>query len=926
MGKLLRRFSWLRVAAVAGKRVFFAGVLNRRLGRVFETDAGEVGVQFDDGARGLMPDESLASVGDEVEVGLVDIVFDGQVPKLVLELCSIRNGAQMQAKVLGVNEEGRFIVDLYGETATLYPSRSKKKPFVGRYLEVVVTRDDDQIEVAQVSSLDPTLNPSEPQGRLADDLSERQTDDAWQKIESAYKEGRTINGQVIDRIKGGLLVDVGLRAFLPGSLVDIKPVMHLESLKGHELQFKVISLNRRRNNIVLSRKAVLEKEFLKRKAETLDKLTEGAWLHGVVKNITDYGVFVDLGGIDGLLHTTDISWSRANHPSEHFSVGDGVEVVVLKFDPETERVSLGYKQRGEDPWTLVDKKYPIGSRVFCRVINLVDHGALVELEKGVECLINVNEISWNKKVVNPVKTLKVGDELEATISALDMDQRRISLSLRQISHIPWKEFSNAFPLGSIIEGRIQNLTDSAVFVKITADIDGRIPLSEADLTKQPRQPTEVLKMGDMIKARIADVDIVNQCVSLSPVLEYEPDTERIRDVGHKQRIIKLWSLVGERYSLGSRIKVEVVSLVSGGAIVELEEGIQCRIPSSEMSWHKGKGRRRQPVKFPKVGETVSVVISGLDIHKRSISLSLRQAVPNPWKELSESFPLGSVIEGRIRVLTHYSAYVEITEDINGRIPLNEHPTKNFKKDDVVKARIIEVDTVNQRVLLSAREFLPDERTDSVITKVVRGVEINFVPGEISCSSLSSKLNMKRDQIEGTLQRASLGYIEFCRPLAYEEFEVVTDSLQSVDHDAGEDSWQSSVENIPWEDLVAQHRIGDTVVGKVIYVTDFGLFINILKGPSGFAAVSEIDLAVGNVANHESDWVSLKDHYHVGNWVKARIARIEAEKKRVAVTMHDIPQPDEEEISELKEADRQREGKDLSTTAIETKERVEADPQ
>ncbi|MCB1054922.1 MAG: S1 RNA-binding domain-containing protein, partial [Acidobacteria bacterium] len=216
----------------------------------------------------------------------------------------------------------------------------------------------------------------------------------WNEVERAYKEGAIIQGRVVDRIKGGLTVDVGLRAFLPGSLVDIKPVKNLEQMRGRELEFKVISLDRRRNNIVLSRKAVLEKEFAKKKAETLKRLEEGARIEGVVKNITDYGVFIDLGGIDGLLHITDISWGRVNHPSEHFSVGDEVEIVVLKFDPETERVSLGFKQKSEDPWNLVDKKYPIGSRVDGRVVSLVDYGAFVEIEEGVEGLIHVSEMSW----------------------------------------------------------------------------------------------------------------------------------------------------------------------------------------------------------------------------------------------------------------------------------------------------------------------------------------------------------------------------------------------------------------------------------------------------------------------------------------------------------------------------------------------------
>ena len=274
----------------------------------------------------------------------------------------------------------------------------------------------------------------------------------WTDVENSFKEGKIIKGRVIDRIKGGLTVDVGVRAFLPGSLVDIKPVKNLEALRGKELEFKVISLDRRRNNIVLSRKAVLEKEYEKKKAETLSRLREGAVLSGVVKNITDYGVFIDLGGIDGLLHITDISWGRVNHPSEHFSVGDEVEVAVLKFDRETERVSLGYKQRSEDPWVLVDKKYPVGSRVHGKVVSLVDYGAFVELEAGVEGLIHVSEMSWTKKVVNPSKILNVGDEVDAIVSELDMQQRRISLSLRQVERNPWEELRDTHPVGTVIEG------------------------------------------------------------------------------------------------------------------------------------------------------------------------------------------------------------------------------------------------------------------------------------------------------------------------------------------------------------------------------------------------------------------------------------------------------------------------------------------
>ena len=277
----------------------------------------------------------------------------------------------------------------------------------------------------------------------------------WANVENSFKEGKIITGRVVDRIKGGLTVDVGIRAFLPGSLVDIKPIKSLESLKGESSSSRSsVSTGAATTSCCRARRSS-RRSSPSRRSETLTKLRRAS-TDGVVKNITDYGVFVDLGGIDGLLHITDISWGRVNHPSEHFGVGDEIEVVVLKFDPETERVSLGYKQRTEDPWSLVDKKYPLGSRVRGKVVSLVDYGAFVEIEDGVEGLIHVSEMSWTKKVVNPSKVVEVGDEVEAIVSELDMGQRRISLSLRQADRNPWEELLVTHPVGTMVEGKVRN--------------------------------------------------------------------------------------------------------------------------------------------------------------------------------------------------------------------------------------------------------------------------------------------------------------------------------------------------------------------------------------------------------------------------------------------------------------------------------------
>ncbi len=429
----------------------------------------------------------------------------------------------------------------------------------------------------------------------------------WQEIEKAYKDGKVITGRVLDRIKGGLTVDVGLRAFLPGSLVDIKPVKNLESLKNQELQFKVISLDRRRNNIVLSRKAVLEKEFAKKKAETMERLVEGAKLRGTVKNITDYGVFIDLGGIDGLLHITDISWGRVNHPSEHFSVGDEIEVVVLKFDPDTERVSLGYKQRSDDPWTLVDKKYPIGYRVHGKVVSIVDYGAFVEIEEGVEGLIHVSEMSWTKKVVNPSKILNVGDMVDAIVSELDMGNRRISLSLRQTERNPWEELADSYPVGSIIEGKVRNLTEFGAFVEITGDIDGLIHVSDMSWTKRVKHPSEVLKKGDTVRARITNIDVANQRVSLS-IKEFLPNE---------------WDNFITKYTVGDTIDGRVVNITDFGLFIDVFEGLEGLSHISEIDVSGG----RLEDHF-KVGDWVSARILRIEEEEKKVGLTMR-GVPQP---------------------------------------------------------------------------------------------------------------------------------------------------------------------------------------------------------------------------------------------------------------------------------------------------------
>jgi small subunit ribosomal protein S1 len=330
----------------------------------------------------------------------------------------------------------------------------------------------------------------------------------WEEVEKAFNENSIIRGRVIERIKGGLSVDIGIRAFLPGSQIDVRPVKNLDSLRGKEIECRVIKLNRKRGNIVLSRKLVLENEQARRKALTLEVLEEGSDVRGIVKNITDYGVFIDLGGIDGLLHVTDLSWGRVNHPSEMFNVGDEITVKILKYDREKERVSLGYKQLTPDPWTLVRQVYPVGARVTGKVVNLTDYGAFIELEPGVEGLIHVSEMSWSKRVKHPSKLLQLGQDVEALVLDVDMENRRISLGLKQTEPDPWSTLAERYTINSVIAGRVRNLTDFGAFIEVEEGIDGLVHVSDIS-PRRIKHPSEVLKKGERVEAVILNIDTEN---------------------------------------------------------------------------------------------------------------------------------------------------------------------------------------------------------------------------------------------------------------------------------------------------------------------------------------------------------------------------------------------------------------------------------
>ena len=422
----------------------------------------------------------------------------------------------------------------------------------------------------------------------------------WEDVEQAYNEETIIDGRVIERIKGGLAVDIGVRAFLPGSQIDVRPVKNLDSLRGQEIQCRVIKLNRKRGNIVLSRKLVLEQELNIKKAETLENLRDDAVITGFVKNITDYGVFIDLGGLDGLLHVTDLSWGRVNHPSEVFNVGDEITVKVLKFDRERERVSLGYKQLTPDPWSLIHERYPIGSRVQGKVVNITDYGAFVELETGVEGLIHVSEMSWSKRVKHPSKVLDTSQTVEAVVLDLDSEGRRISLGLKQIEPDPWVTLAERYAIGSVIEGRIRNLTDFGAFVEVEDGIDGLVHVSDIS-QRRIKHPSEILKKGEQVQAIILNIDIDNHRLSLG-IRQLQPD---------------VWEEFFESHHVGDNVRGRIVRHAPFGIFVELDEGIEGLCHISEVDDED----RDNPEERFKVGDEAELRIIKLNPSERKIGLS-----------------------------------------------------------------------------------------------------------------------------------------------------------------------------------------------------------------------------------------------------------------------------------------------------------------
>jgi small subunit ribosomal protein S1 len=529
---------------------------------------------------------------DEDARGSGDVDFGAMLDQYEQEQAAFQEGSVVRGKVVGITERG-VVIDFGFKSEGVVAQEEFTENG-----ELTVKRGDE-VEVL-IKSME--TQEGVPILSRADAVRMR----AWDELEKAYRDGTPVKGRITERVKGGLRVDVdGVAAFLPGSQVDTRPVRNLESLRNQEIEAKVIKLNRKRSNVVLSRKAVLDEHNEGRKGETLDNLEEGIIVEGQIKNLTDYGAFVDLGGIDGLLHVTDMSWGRLQNPAELFKVGESVQVKVMKFDRERERVSLGYKQLLPDPWESVEERYQLNSRLQGKIASVTDYGAFIELEHGVEGLVHVSEMSWSKRMKHPSKIVNVGDTVEVEVLGVDPKARRISLGMKQTQDNPWATLRDRYQIGTRVSGKVRNLTDFGAFIEVEDGVDGLVHVSDISWNKRIKHPGEVLKKGQEIEAVITNIDTENRRLSLS-IKDTEPSS---------------WDRFVTEHKPGDLVKGRITRFANFGAFVELDEGLEGLCHVSELS----DERVERPEEVAQIGQEMEFRILRIEPDTKKIGLSARAA-------------------------------------------------------------------------------------------------------------------------------------------------------------------------------------------------------------------------------------------------------------------------------------------------------------
>ena len=517
---------------------------------------------------------------------------------------NFEEGSIIEGRVVAISKD-KVVVDIGYKSEGIIPTDQ----FSNEELQALKVNDRMQVYIEEREDAEGNLILSKEK---ADKMK------VWEELEKSYKEEKVVEGRILSRIKGGMMVDIGVKAFLPGSQIDLHPIRDLDSLVGKSFPLKIIKINHRRGNVVVSRRVLLEESRDKKRQTTLSTLKEGQAIQGTVKNITDYGAFIDLGGIDGLLHITDMSWGRVGHPSELFVVGDKVEVIVLKYDRETGRISLGSKQKTNDPWTNVAARYPVNSRVRGKVVSLTDYGAFVELEPGIEGLVHVSEMSWTHEVRHPSRVVSVGDQVEAAVLNVDPASRKISLGMKQTAPNPWDMVETKYPSGTRIEGKVKSLTDFGAFIGLDEGIDGLIHISDMSWTKHIKHPSELFKKGQKVEAVVLRIDKEKERLSL----------------GYKQLTRDPWEdEIPQRYKLGETAVGKVTKITDFGVFVELEGGVEGLVHISETGLEPPA---RLEEKF-KVQDALTMKIIKVDREERKIALSLREHQMDAERKQSDEY-------------------------------------------------------------------------------------------------------------------------------------------------------------------------------------------------------------------------------------------------------------------------------------------------
>jgi len=602
-----------------------------------EEDSAEINIEEMDGTEKEIELETEASTEESLTNLDNDSKQEEDSAEINIEemyeqsLRQIQEGELITGEIIKIDEE-YVLVDIGYKSEGIIPIREfkdtdgKVTAKAGDKVDVVLERKENDEGVVTLS------------------MERAKKIKVWDQIRDIQNSDGTIQGKVIHRVKGGLSIDVGLPAFLPGSQIDLQPIRDLDSLVGKVMDLKILKYNKRRNNIIVSRRALLEEERVKHKAKTLSLIKEGSVLKGKVKNITDYGLFVDLGGIDGLLHITDMSWGRVSHPSTMYQRGDEITVKVISFDREKERVSLGIKQLKPDPWAEAPKKFAVGEKVTGRVVNITDYGAFIEIEEGVEGLIHISEMSWTKKVKHPSQIVSIGDTIEAVVLNLDTENKRVSLGIKQIKPNPWNVIEEKYPVGTIIEGRIKNITDFGLFIGIDEEIDGLVHISDISWTKKIKHPSELYKKGDEVQAKVLSID---------------KDSERF-SLGIKQLTKDPWEEIPEKFKPGTKVTGTVTNITDFGIFVELEEGIEGLIHSSEISKAKSKTSLG---KF-QIDDVIQTLVVNVSQEDKKIGLSIKKLQEKEYKEIYNNYKDGTEKEVTSNFGMLIKEKIEANADLN----------------------------------------------------------------------------------------------------------------------------------------------------------------------------------------------------------------------------------------------------------------------